>query len=99
MNLKWKITILIIAITIMFCALIVVPIVAPSGPSVVVNMPEGGTPLAEYTNHPSVGTNTISGERAILWWTVYSKTLDKTGYIESSKEAANDAVRATYGDK
>jgi hypothetical protein len=34
---------------------------------------------------------------AALWNEIYTKTLDKTGYVSTSRDAANDAVSHAYG--
>lgn len=57
---------------------------APVKPSVVVNVP------ADYRPLPSLSTDAkvISGEKAVLWYSVYCKTM------ETDYEDSNDAIRA-----
>lgn len=66
----------------------------PQSPQVIVNMPADAKPLAELEKNPSIS---ISEERAVLWWTVYKYTLEKTGFSSTSYIAANQAVEKAYG--
>lgn len=63
-------------------------------PSVVVNMPEGASPLE--TLKPIPESKVIPSDRAVLWWTVYDRTIKAWGPGDSIR-AADRAVEAAYG--
>lgn len=49
---------------------------------------------------PSPEDNTIQGDRAALWWTVFNKCLERKGAsINEARLTANTAVEAVYGSK
>lgn len=67
-------------------------------PQIVVNVPSDFKPMVPMP------VSEVSGARAILWWSVYEKTLEATenigGFtneVETSIEAANDAVNKVFG--
>jgi hypothetical protein len=64
-------------------------------PTVVVNMPADAKPLATLTALPD--TKVITSERAVLWWTVYKETLERTELCDTSVRAADQALVAVYG--
>lgn len=66
----------------------------PRSPQVIVNMPADAKPLAELEKSPSIS---VSEERAVLWWTVYKYTFEKTGFSSTAYIAANQAVDKIYG--
>lgn len=65
-------------------------------PQIIVNMPADARPLAQLA--PVEVNAEISGQRAVLWWTVYAKTVE-TDYEGSAEAitAADAAVLAAYG--
>jgi len=66
-------------------------------PSVVVNMPADAVPLAQLTKPTEISADdTISGKKAVLWWTVYKFTLDEYGFPSDAIDAADAAVQAAY---
>lgn len=70
---------------------------ADSGPQIVVNMPKDGLPLEQLaTPVISSDAKVITQERAVLWWTVFSKMADK-GYTSSAADIADRAVNTVYG--
>ncbi len=68
-----------------------------SGPTVVVNIPEGAEALKQLT--PLVPDAVIGPERSVLFWTVFHACLkDPNVYLEDGVDAAERAVAAVYGD-
>ena len=83
------------AIVIIFIMYLVVT-TQSKGPRVIVNMPADAQPLAQLDSIPRTVTE-ISGNEAILWWTVYKYTADKADYY-SATEAATYAVSLCGSD-
>lgn len=46
---------------------------------------------------PLPETQVVAGERAALWWSVFNKALDKSGYASTARETADAAVLTVYG--
>jgi hypothetical protein len=46
---------------------------------------------------PLPTSKVIVGDRAILWWSVFNKCLDRNEGIYDAKRAASDAVITVYG--
>lgn len=62
---------------------------------IVINMPADARPLEQLTQP---GDKIVGPDRAVLWWTVYSKTLSMSGsYL--AVNAADAAVDKVYSTK
>jgi hypothetical protein len=65
-------------------------------PQIIVNMPADAQSLESLKPLPE-GTRIVASDRAVLWWTVYDRTLKANfGSIYSAK-AADNAVLTVYG--
>jgi len=63
-----------------------------TSPQIVVHMPADAKPLSQLTEHPKV----IGPDRAILWWTVYERSLHETT-TDRAALRADQAVMTVYG--
>lgn len=82
---------LILALAILIAALFGAP-----RPTVIVNMPADARPLSSLTQP---GDKVIGPERAVLWWSVYSKAIESPSSLtrEQAANYADRAVAAVYG--
>lgn len=71
-----------------------IDICRPHGPQVIVNMPANAKAL-QALPHPAGDAKIISGDRAILWWTVYSAALEH--HRDYPADDARRAIEACYG--
>ncbi len=63
---------------------------------IVVNMPKDAQPLQSLNPTVSTDVKVINQDRAVLWWTVFSKMADK-GYNSTAIKAADQAINTVYG--
>ena len=88
-----------LALLVFFLGLIVLPVKPPS--QVVVNMPADAKPLAALTPVVSPNAKVIAEERAVLYWTIYHASLERSGNAtwatEAATAAAKEAVDKVYG--
>lgn len=65
------------------------------GPDIVVYLDKEAKQPARL---PLPETAVVSGDRAVLWWSVYNKALDTGVDSLSARVAASDAVETVYGE-
>lgn len=76
-------------------ALLVVPLFSRhNDPEVIVYIPSGAT-----LPKPATDAKVITGDKAVLWYTVYHETLEKGDNSDWARDAADDAVDHVYGTK
>lgn len=76
-----------------FVVIIIPAILRDSPPQVVVQMPQDAEPLSQLPPN----TKVVAGDRAVLWWTVYSRTLQDLSNSDWARFAADAAVDKVYG--
>lgn len=85
---------LMLLLTVIFIGfLMFIPLIFSSHkPQTIVYIPSGASlPV------PAKDAKTITGDKAVLWYTVYEKTMDKGWNCNDAKNCADDAVETVYG--
>jgi len=67
------------------------PALTTQSPRVIVNIPADSKPLQSLPDD-----KVVSGDKAVLWWTVYKATLDKGWSSDAATIAAERAIKSVY---